>query len=85
VLHITAPHLPYQTELLMDTGHGKRCAFIDLREQASIDTLTGLVREADIFTQGYRPGTIAARGFAPEALAALRARHRLGQPLRLWP
>jgi crotonobetainyl-CoA:carnitine CoA-transferase CaiB-like acyl-CoA transferase len=72
VLHITAPHLPYQTELLMDTGHGKRCAFIDLREQAGIDTLKALVGEADIFTQGYRPGTIAARGFAPEALAALR-------------
>jgi crotonobetainyl-CoA:carnitine CoA-transferase CaiB-like acyl-CoA transferase len=72
VLHITAPHLPYQTELLMDTGHGKRCAFVDLREQAGIDTLKALVGEADIFTQGYRPGTIAARGFAPEALAALR-------------
>ena len=26
VLHVAAPHLPYQTEILMDTGHGKRCA-----------------------------------------------------------
>lgn len=72
VMHVTAPHLPYQTELLMDTGHGKRCAFIDLREQAGIDTLKALVRDTDVFTQGYRPGTIAARGFAPDALAALR-------------
>jgi crotonobetainyl-CoA:carnitine CoA-transferase CaiB-like acyl-CoA transferase len=72
VLHVTAPHLPYQAELLMDTGHGKRCTFIDLREQAGIDTLKALASEADIFTQGYRPGTIAARGFAPEAMAALR-------------
>jgi crotonobetainyl-CoA:carnitine CoA-transferase CaiB-like acyl-CoA transferase len=72
VLHVTAPHLPYQAELLMDTGHGKRCTFIDLREQAGIDTLKALVGEADVFTQGYRPGTIAARGFAPEAMAALR-------------
>lgn len=72
VLHIAAPHLPYQTEILMDTGHGKRCAWIDLREPAGIETLTGLVRDADIFTQGYRPGTLAARGFAPERLAALR-------------
>jgi crotonobetainyl-CoA:carnitine CoA-transferase CaiB-like acyl-CoA transferase len=72
VLHVTAPHLPYQAELLMDTGHGKRCTFIDLREQAGIDTLKALVSEADVFTQGYRPGTIAARGFAPEAMAALR-------------
>jgi hypothetical protein len=72
VLHIAAPHLPYQTEILMDTGHGKRCAWIDLREPAGIATLEGLVREADIFTQGYRPGTLAARGFSPERLAELR-------------
>jgi hypothetical protein len=72
VLHIAAPHLPYQSELLMDTGHGKRCAWIDLREPAGVETLTGLVREADVFTQGYRPGTLAARGFSPERLAELR-------------
>ena len=72
VLHIAAPHLPYQTELLMDPGHGKRCAWIDLREPAGVETLTGLVRDADVFTQGYRPGTLAARGFAPERLAELR-------------
>jgi crotonobetainyl-CoA:carnitine CoA-transferase CaiB-like acyl-CoA transferase len=72
VLHIAAEHLPYQTEILMDTGHGKRCAWLDLREPAGIETLTGLVREADVFTQGYRPGTLAARGFAPERLAELK-------------
>lgn len=72
VLHVAAPHLPYQSELLMDTGHGKRCTWIDLREAAGVATLEGLVREADVFTQGYRPGTIAARGFSPERLAALR-------------
>ncbi len=72
VLHIAAPHLPYQVELLMDTGHGKRCAWIDLRERAGIDAMTGLLREADIFTQGYRPGTVARRGFSPEQVATLR-------------
>ena len=56
----------------MDTGHGKRCAWIDLREPAGVETLTGLVREADVFTQGYRPGTLAARGFAADRLAELR-------------
>jgi hypothetical protein len=72
VLHIAAPHLPYQTEILMDTGHGKACAWIDLRDPAGIATLEDLVREADVFTQGYRPGTLAARGFSPERVAALR-------------
>ncbi|MBS0517632.1 MAG: CoA transferase [Proteobacteria bacterium] len=72
VLHVVAPHLPYQTELLMDTGHGKRCTWVDLRDSAGAETLKGLISEADIFTQGYRPGTLAARGFSPEQVAALR-------------
>ena len=72
VLHVAAPHLPYQAELLMDTGHGKRCAWIDLRDSAGVETLRALIGDADIFTQGYRPGTLAKRGFAPEQVAALR-------------
>jgi crotonobetainyl-CoA:carnitine CoA-transferase CaiB-like acyl-CoA transferase len=72
VLHVAAPHLPYQPEILMDTGHGKRCAWIDLRDPAGVETMKALLREADIFTQGYRPSALAARGFAPEQVAALR-------------
>lgn len=72
VLHVAAPHLPYQNEILMDTGHGKRCAWIDLREQKGVETMKSLLREADVFTQGYRPGTLAARGFSPEQVAELR-------------
>ncbi len=72
VLHVVAEHLPYQSELLMDTGHGKRCSFIDLRDTAGVETMKALLRGADIFTQGYRPGTLAARGFAPEQVAALK-------------
>ena len=72
VLHVAAPHLPYQAELLMDTGHGKRCAWLDLRDPSGIETMKGLLRGADVFTQGYRPGTLAGRGFSPEQVAALR-------------
>src|SRR5947208_12186943 len=36
VLHIAAEHLPYQTDLLMDTGHGKRGTYLDLRAQANV-------------------------------------------------
>ncbi|MBX3502365.1 MAG: CoA transferase [Alphaproteobacteria bacterium] len=72
ILHIAAEHLPYQTDLLMDTGHGKRGAYLDLRDAANVETLKALVRGAHVFSQGYRPGTLAARGFSPEALAALR-------------
>ena len=41
-------------------------------QPAGVETMTGLLRKADIFTQGYRPGTVAARGFSPEQVAALR-------------
>jgi hypothetical protein len=34
--------------------------------------LRKLVRGADVFSQGYRPGTLAHRGLSPEALAAIR-------------
>ena len=34
--------------------------------------LRGLVREADVFSQGYRPGTLGNRGLSPEELSKLR-------------
>ena len=72
VLLVTAPHLPAVEPLVIDTGRGKLSASVDLRGEAGRETLRGLVRDADVFVQGYRPGALAARGFAPEALAALR-------------
>ena len=58
--------------LKIATGHGKLSAHLDLREPKDVETLRGLVREADVFSQGYRPGTLGDRGFSPEALAQLR-------------
>jgi crotonobetainyl-CoA:carnitine CoA-transferase CaiB-like acyl-CoA transferase len=72
VLKITAAHLPNLGYQEYDTGHGKLSAYLDLREPKDVETLQGLVREADVFSQGYRPGTLAARGFSPETLAGLR-------------
>jgi crotonobetainyl-CoA:carnitine CoA-transferase CaiB-like acyl-CoA transferase len=72
VLKITAPHLPNLGYQEFDTGHGKLSANLDLRRKDDLATLRGLVREADVFSQGYRPGTLGTRGLAPEALAGLR-------------
>src|SRR6058998_2304323 len=55
-----------------DTGHGKLSAHLDLREPKDLETLRRLGREADVFSQGYRPGTLGQRGLSPEALAKLR-------------
>jgi crotonobetainyl-CoA:carnitine CoA-transferase CaiB-like acyl-CoA transferase len=72
VLKITGAHLPNLGYQEFDTGHGKLSAQLDLREQKDVDTLRGLVREADVFSQGYRPGTLGNRGLTPEELAAIR-------------
>jgi crotonobetainyl-CoA:carnitine CoA-transferase CaiB-like acyl-CoA transferase len=72
VMRIGARHLPVLVPLAMDTGIGKRSAFIDLREESDRATLRDLARDADVFAQGYRPGTISGFGFGPEDLAALR-------------
>ncbi len=72
VLRITGPHVPSLGHAEIDVGRGKLQAYIDLRDQAGRDILRHLIRGADIFSQGYRPGSLAARGFSPEAVAALR-------------
>lgn len=72
VLKITGAHLPNIGYQEYDTGHGKLSANLDLREPKDLETLRGLVRETDVFSQGYRPGTLGNRGLSPEELAQLR-------------
>jgi len=55
-----------------DTGHGKRSAVLDLKTSDGASALRTLIGGADVFSQGYRPGAVAALGFSPEAVAALR-------------
>jgi len=72
VLKITAAHLPDSGDTDLDTGLGKLSAQLDLRKAEDAETLRRLAGQADVFSQSYRPGTLAARGFSPEALAKLR-------------
>ena len=72
VMKITAAHLPNLGYQEWDTGHGKLSAHLDLRAPDDLETLRGLVREADVFSQGYRPGSLAGRSLSPEELAAIR-------------
>ena len=72
VMKITAPHLPSIGAQEYDTGHGKLSAHLDLRNDGDMATMRELVRQADVFSQGYRPGTLAKRGLSPEDLAAIR-------------
>jgi crotonobetainyl-CoA:carnitine CoA-transferase CaiB-like acyl-CoA transferase len=72
VLKITAAHLPDSGAIELDTGIGKLAAHLDLRNAGDSAALRALLAGADVFSQSYRPGALAGRGFSPEELARLR-------------
>ncbi|HEX9183581.1 MAG TPA: CoA transferase, partial [Burkholderiales bacterium] len=72
VLKITAAHLPDSGAIELDTGIGKLAAHLDLRTTEGAATLRALIGGADVFSQSYRPGALAGRGFSPEEVARLR-------------
>ena len=71
VLLLNAQHLP-NIPAIADTSRGKRSAHVDLRTAEGQAQLHALLDQAHVFSQGYRPGGLAALGCSPEALAALR-------------
>ena len=72
VLMVTAPHLPQTREHVRDTSHGKRSTFLDLTKTGQAAQLKALAKDADVFSQGYRPGSLHTLGFGPQELAAQR-------------
>ena len=69
VLTIRAERLPTIELFDLDTGAGKRSAFLDLAKPADAEDLRRLARGAHIFVDSYRPGALARLGFSPAALA----------------
>jgi len=72
VLHVASPNLPTIPNFEMDTGHGKRQAYLDLNDTAQSETLRELVRGADVFSQGFQHRSLERRGFGVRQLAELR-------------
>jgi hypothetical protein len=72
VLRITREDLADSGPTDFDTGIGKLSAHLDLRERHQLETMRGLISTCDVFSQSYRPGALASRGFSPEALAEMR-------------
>ena len=72
VLYLASPKLPASSGFLPDTNHGKLSAWLDLAEEAGRARLAELLREADVFSQGYRTGAMERMGFGPVQLAAQR-------------
>jgi len=71
VLLISGPDLPAIPWLTIDTGRGKLSSFVELKNEQGRDVFRGLLVQADIVSQGYRPKSIAALGFSPEEAAKI--------------
>src|SRR6202047_3769584 len=71
VLLISGPDLPAIPWLTIDTGRGKLSSFVELKSEQGRDVFRGLLAQADIVSQGYRPKSIAALGFSPEEAARI--------------
>ncbi len=72
VLRAIGPDVPTIAALDIDSGRGKLSAMVDLGSDAGREAMRGLMRAADVVVQSYRPGALQARGFGPDAVAALR-------------
>ncbi|KAF4536428.1 CoA-transferase family III [Lasiodiplodia theobromae] len=71
VLWVTAPHLPALPVVDRDVARGKRTAQLDLRLESDREQLRKLIASCDVFLQGYRPGSLAARGWEEEDLVRM--------------
>jgi CoA-transferase family III len=72
VLRMGTHRWPDNEAMMRDTGFGKRSCALELDDPAEADTIQQLISKADVFSQGYRPGALAAHGLSPEAVAARR-------------
>lgn len=70
VLRIAPPRQTDPINFVVDTGFGKRSAFLDLDQAADLDTLRRLTADGDVFIESFAPGALARRGLDPARLAA---------------
>ena len=68
-LHISAPAHSDPLQFLVDTGWGKRSAYLDLSIDANRKRMRTLAAEADVFVHSWRPGAMQRFGLTEEELA----------------
>lgn len=68
VMLINSPELP-NIDSIIETSRGKLSAHLNLNQMQDRAKLDHLLTDADVFVQGYRPGSLAAKGLSPEELA----------------
>ncbi|KAF8886798.1 CoA-transferase family III domain-containing protein [Infundibulicybe gibba] len=71
VLRITSPNITDISRLNLDLGWGKWNAHLDLTRAEDRDVLRGLVAQADVVVDGYRPGVMEKWGFGRNDILAM--------------
>ncbi|KAK0648978.1 CoA-transferase family III domain-containing protein [Cercophora newfieldiana] len=78
VIRVSAPDLPDVTTLQLTLNAGKRTIPLNLHDPADKAHLLSLLESADVFLQGFRPGSLARHGLAVEDLLVIAARRGKG-------
>lgn len=71
VLKISGPTLPDTAICMIDVNAGKRDIFIDLKTEKGMDKFRSLVKDADVFVDGFRPNALAKLGINSDSLREL--------------
>ena len=74
VLHLRSanPDLDDPKAVSTEFRLGKSTATLELTDPADRETLTELLRDADVFVHSWRPGVFERYGFGPKQIAALK-------------
>ncbi|GAB1320643.1 hypothetical protein MFIFM68171_10853 [Madurella fahalii] len=79
VLKVTSPHLPDVPFFQLDVNTGKHAVHLDLKNSArDRQVFAGLLEEADVLIDGYRPGALARLGYGAETLGEVARKRGRG-------
>ncbi|CAI6332733.1 unnamed protein product [Periconia digitata] len=78
VIRISPPHLRDINVLQLTLNAGKRTIGIDLRKKEDHEILLNLVKDADVFIQGFRQGKMAKYGLGVDDLLQMAAKRERG-------
>ncbi|GAB7220369.1 CoA transferase [Vibrio comitans] len=72
VMHVSNPGAERVPLNILDTGHGKKNVALNLNDEQDLATLKGLIKEADVFVNGYAPNRLQDKfGLSFEALTEI--------------
>ncbi|RSL67888.1 hypothetical protein CEP53_002811 [Fusarium sp. AF-6] len=78
VIRVNCGRLPDFNSLQLTLNAGVRTMDVDLAKDDEVKQLLGLIADADVFIQGYRPGVIARKGLSLDNLLEMAGKRGKG-------